>query len=138
MSEKRRYRQIRTSKVDDIPATLARIFKYLSHYKSAMAIVFVCIIIGSLTNVASSYFFAPIIDDYIVPYIGQENPDLTQFIKMLLFMFMIYLIGTCASYIWRKMMSIISTGLLHDLRTELFEKCRICRSVSLILILMVN
>ncbi len=122
MSEKRRYRQIRTSKVDDIPATLARIFKYLSHYKSAMAIVFVCIIIGSLTNVASSYFFAPIIDDYIVPYIGQENPDLTQFIKMLLFMFMIYLIGTCASYIWRKMMSIISTGLLHDLRTELFEK----------------
>ena len=86
-----------------------------------MAIVFVCIIIGSLTNVASSYFFAPIIDDYIVPYIGQENPDLTQFIKMLLFMFMIYLIGTCASYIWRKMMSIISTGLLHDLRTELLK-----------------
>ncbi|HQB33006.1 MAG TPA: hypothetical protein PLI19_06705, partial [Erysipelotrichaceae bacterium] len=73
MSENRRYRQIRTSRVDDIPATVARIFKYLSKYRLAMITVFVCIIIGSLTNVASSYFFAPIIDDHIVPYIGQQD-----------------------------------------------------------------
>jgi len=122
MSENRRYRQIRTSRVDDIPATVARIFKYLSKYRLAMITVFVCIIIGSLTNVASSYFFAPIIDDHIVPYIGQQDSDLTQFISMLTFMSLIYLTGITASYIWRKLMSIISTGLLNDVRTQLFAK----------------
>ncbi len=122
MSENRRYRQIRTPRADDIPATVARILKYLSNYKLAMVVVFVCIIIGSLTNVAASYFFAPIIDDFVVPYIGQESPDLTNFIKMLVFMGLIYAAGVLASYIWRKLMSIISTGLLHDVRTELFAK----------------
>ncbi len=122
MSEKRRYRQIRTPRAENIPATVARIFKYLSHYKLAMVIVFVCIIVGSLTNVASSYFFAPIIDDYVVPFIGQQDYDLTNFINMLAFMALIYITGILASYIWRKMMSIISTGLLHDVRTELFAK----------------
>jgi len=122
MTEKRRYRQIRTARAENIPVTIARIFRYLSSYKLAMFVVFVCIIIGALTNVAASYFFAPIIDDFFVPYIGQENPDLTEFIKMLTFMASIYLTGVSASYIWRKMISIISTGLLHDVRTELFAK----------------
>lgn len=122
MTEKRRYRQIRTARAENIPATVARIFRYLSSYKLAMVVVFVCIIIGALTNVAASYFFAPIIDDFVVPYIGQENPDLTAFIEMLTFMAIIYLTGVSASYIWRKMISIISTGLLNDVRTELFAK----------------
>ncbi len=122
MNENRRYRQIRTPRADDIPATVFRIFKYLSNYKLALVIVFICIIVGSLTNVAASYFFAPIIDDFVVPYIGQLNPDLTKFIKMLFFMGGIYLTGVLASYIWRKLISIIATGLLDDVRVELFDK----------------
>lgn len=121
MSEKH-YRQLRTAKAENIPQTVKRIFSYLSAYKIQMFFALLCIIIGSLTNVASSYFITPVIDKYVEPYIGQTNPDLSQFIKMLYILASIYLTGTIASYIWRKLMSIISTGLLHDLRTQLFDK----------------
>lgn len=121
MSEKH-YRQLRTAKAENIPQTVKRIFSYLSAYKIQMFFALLCIIIGSLTNVASSYFITPVIDKYVEPYIGQTNPNLSQFIKMLYILASIYLTGTIASYIWRKLMSIISTGLLHDLRTQLFDK----------------
>lgn len=121
MSEKH-YRQLRTAKAENIPQTVKRIFSYLSAYKIQMFFAMLCIIIGSLTNVASSYFITPVIDKYVEPYIGQTNPDLSQFIKMLYILASFYLTGTIASYVWRKLMSIISTGLLHDLRTQLFDK----------------
>ena len=65
MSEPR-YRQLRRSKADDIPATVTRIFSYLKMYKWQLVFVVVCVIVEALTNVASSAFFAPLIDDYII------------------------------------------------------------------------
>ncbi|MDO4378569.1 MAG: ABC transporter ATP-binding protein [Erysipelotrichia bacterium] len=121
MSEKH-YRQLRTARAENIPATVKRIFSYLKAYKVQMVIVLICIVIGALTNVASSYFITPVIDKYVEPYIGQTNPDLTQFIRMLYILASIYLSGTIASYIWRKLMSLVTTGLLHDIRTQLFNK----------------
>ena len=71
MTEKRRYRQIRTARAENIPATVARIFRYLSSYKLAMVVVFVCIIIGALTNVAPH--IAPIIDDFVPYWTGKSS-----------------------------------------------------------------
>ena len=120
MSEPR-YRQLRRSKADDIPATVARIFSYLKMYKWQLVFVVVCVIVEALTNVASSAFFAPLIDDYIIPLIGQSNPDFTRFIHRLIFMGCVYIIGVAAGYGYRKLMSIISTGTLYNIRKQLFE-----------------
>lgn len=121
MSEKQ-YRQLRTARAQDIPATVKRIFSYLNRYHVQMIFVMICIVIGALTNVASSYFITPVIDTYVEPYIGQVNPDLSAFARMLYILAAIYLSGTIASYIWRKLMSIITTGMLNDIRTQLFNK----------------
>ncbi len=120
MSEPR-YRQLRRSRADDIPATVARIFSYLANFKWHLVLVLVCIITESLVNVASSAFFAPLIDDYILPLVGQKNPDFTRFIHRLIFMGCVYLLGITAGYVYRKMMSIISTGTLYNIRKQLFE-----------------
>ena len=120
MSEPR-YRQLRRSRADDIPATVARIFSYLANFKWHLLLVLVCIITESLVNVASSAFFAPLIDDYILPLVGQKNPDFTRFIHRLIFMGCVYLLGITAGYVYRKMMSIISTGTLYNIRKQLFE-----------------
>ena len=77
------YREIRRSRANDIPATVKRIFSYLAQYKWLLVIVFFCIIIEALTNVASSYFFTPLINDYILPLAGQKDPDLSGFIGQL-------------------------------------------------------
>ena len=120
MSEPR-YRQLRRSRADNIPATVARIFSYLANFKWHLLLVLVCIITEALVNVASSAFVAPLIDDYILPLVGQKNPDLTRFIHRLIFMGCVYLLGITAGYVYRKLMSIISTGTLYNIRKQLFE-----------------
>ena len=111
----------RRSRADNIPATVARIFSYLANFKWHLLLVLVCIITEALVNVASSAFFAPLIDDYILPLVGQKNPDLTRFIHRLIFMGCVYLLGITAGYVYRKLMSIISTGTLYNIRKQLFE-----------------
>ena len=119
MSE-RNYRQLRTSRANDIPATVARIFKYMAPYRKLVAIVILCIITEALVNVASSYFFTPLINDYIVPLIGQNNPDLSGFVRQICIMALVFATGIIAAYGQRKLMSIISTGILNNMRNDLF------------------
>lgn len=122
MAKQREFKQIRTAKADDIPTTVIRIFSYMGRYRVALIFVFICILISSLTNVASSYFFTPIINDYIVPFIGEENPDLSNFRNMLFVLAGIYGAGVITSYVWRKLLSLISSGMLRDVRNDLFQK----------------
>ncbi|MBQ7223125.1 MAG: ABC transporter ATP-binding protein [Erysipelotrichaceae bacterium] len=116
-----KYRQLRRSQADNIPATVKRIFSYLTQFRWQIVLVFVFIAIESLASVASSYFMKPLINDYIAPLIGQENPDLSGFISHLILMACVFLAGVFASWCYRKLMSIISTGTLHNMRTDLFR-----------------
>ena len=81
-----------------------------------------CIIISSLAEVYTSYLIKPIVDDYITPLIGQENPDFSNLISMALFYLLIVVIGGITAYIYNIIMVRISTRTLLDLRNELFEK----------------
>jgi len=122
MSEKK-YRALRTAKANDVKGTLIRMFSYIGKYNKGKSIIaIICIILSSLAGVISSYFFKSIIDDCVVPYIGQTNPDLTIFIKMLSIMAIVYIVGASSSFIYKKLISIISTGMLYDLRRDLFNK----------------
>ena len=116
------YRQLRTSRANDVLGTIKRTFSYINiHYKWRFLLANIFILLSSLAGVISSYLFTPIINNYIVPYIGQDNPDLSNFIKMLIFMGIVYVIGVASSYIFQKLISIISTGMLDDMRQDLFK-----------------
>ena len=93
------YRQLRTSRANDVLGTIARTFSYISkhfRYRFILAIIFT--ILSSLATVISSYMFTPIINNHIVPYIGVENPDMSGFIRMLWLMVAIYASGMLSSY----------------------------------------
>lgn len=116
------YRQLRTSRANDVFGTISKTFAYISkryRFRFAAAIIFT--ILSSLTGVISSYLFTPIINDYIVPYIGQENPDLSGFVRMLYLMIAVYAGGLFSSYAFSRLMSIVSTGMLNDMRQDLFR-----------------
>lgn len=122
MSE-RKYRALRTAKANDVIGTIKRTLNYLAKGNVLkLVLIVICIIISALTGVISSYFFTPIINDYVVPYIGNDNPDLQGFIRMLSLMAIVYASGVIASYVQRKLISVVSTGMLHSLRKDLFEK----------------
>ena len=118
-----KYRQLRTSRASDVPGTIKRTFDYIGkHYKKRFILVIFLIIISALTGVVSSFLMSPIINKYIVPYIGSSNPDYSGFIKMLCLMAGVYLLGIVSSFGYVKLNSIISTGVLYEMRQELFAK----------------
>ena len=122
MSE-RNYRPLRTARANDVLGTIRRTLKYLTKgNKGKLFLIVLCILLSALTGVISSYFFTPIINDYVVPYIGSENPDLKGFLGMLGVMGAVYVTGVISSYVYRKLISIVSTGMLHSLRKDLFAK----------------
>jgi len=100
---------------------IKRLIKYMSMYKFQLIIVGVLIIISSSAAVAGTYFLKPVINDYIVPYIGNKDPDLSGFISILTLMGAIYLTGVLASYLYARIMVNISTGTLKKMRTDLFS-----------------
>ena len=118
----RNYRQLRTARPEDIKGTIWKLIGYMGQYKGRLVMVVIGVMLTALTNVASSYFFEPIINDYVVPYIGQQNVNLARFAVMLGFMGIIYLVGVLSSYVYRRHMMYISTGVLSGLRNDLFRK----------------
>ena len=101
--------------------TIGRILSYLGNYKYLLIVVAVCIVVSALANVAGTYFLKPIINDYIVPLIGSKNPDLTGFIRTLVLMGGIYLLGIIASYANNRIMMVITANTLKRIRTDMFN-----------------
>jgi len=83
--------------------TFLRIVKYMTDSKLRIAVVVVAVIISSCTNIVGTYFLKPLINDYIVPFIGQQDVNFAPFIGMLCVLGAIYLTGALCTY--------ISTGL---------------------------
>lgn len=101
--------------------TLGRILKYMLVYKFQLLIVIVAIMVSASAGVVGTYFLKPLLNDYIVPFIGRSNVDLASFIKMLFLLGTIYAAGVAASYLYNRLMVNISTGTLSRIRVDLFH-----------------
>ena len=103
--------------------TIKRIVKYITKsYKKHMLLVFVCIIFSSVIGVIGSLFLKTLIDSYITPLVGTNNPDFSGLVKMLVIMGGVYAIGALATYLYNRTMAIVSQGVLKNIRNEIFEK----------------
>lgn len=105
------------------PGTIKRLLGYINKkYKVKFIIVFICIIFSSIASVAGSLFLQTLIDDYITPLIGVDNPVFTSLLGALGIMAIIYLVGVISSYLYNRIMGVVSQGVLKDIRDEMFEK----------------
>lgn len=100
--------------------TFARTFACFKAYRFQLVLVLIGIVLSAGANVAGTYMLKPIIDDYIVPWIGNADPDFSGLIGQLAIMFAIYTIGMGGTYLYNRLMITISTGTLLQLRKELF------------------
>ena len=103
--------------------TIKRLLSYtLKGYKLRLFIVLICIIISSIAGVASSLFLRNIIDNYIMPLIGQENPDFSALFEVLCLMGSIFVAGIISTYVYNRTMVTVAQGTQKKIRDELFEK----------------
>ena len=108
------------AKPKNTSATIKRLFKYIGESKIFFIAVFVCILISSGASIAGNYLLKPVLNNYILPLIGQQNPNLTEFITILSVMALIYLAGVIAGFINNRIMVHVSTKTLYRIRTDLF------------------
>ncbi len=103
--------------------TTKRLLRYVTqNFKKLFIIVFICIVISSVANSSGSLFLQRIIDDYIIPLLGEENPVYTGLLKMIGIMTIIYLIGVICTFLYNRIMTVISQGVLKKIRDEMFDK----------------
>ncbi len=102
--------------------TAKRLLSYLMQYKASLVLVLVCIVLSALASVASSLFLQTLIDDYITPLLGMENPVFTGLLRALSAMAVIYLVGAFATWIYNRTMVTIAQGTLKTIRDEMFAK----------------
>ena len=103
--------------------TLKRLLKYITvDYKKTLVFVVICIVLSSIAGVAGSLFIEILIDDYITPLLGTENPVFTGLLKVIFIMATIYLIGVLANFAYNRKMIKIAQGTLKKIRDEMFSK----------------
>lgn len=102
--------------------TAKRIFSYLKQYKTALAVVIVCIVLSAAASVASSLFIGTLIDSYITPLLGLQSPVFTGLLRALCIMGIIYMTGTIATWIYNRSMVTIAQGTLKQIRDEMFAR----------------
>ncbi len=108
-------------KPNDVKKTLKRLLSYLpGMYKVTLGAVVVCIILSTLAGVIGSLFLEVLIDDYITPLIGVENPVFTGLLQVILFMAVIFLCGVLSTLIYSRLMVIISQGVMKQIRDDMF------------------
>ena len=100
---------------------LKRLMGYiLKQYTPHCIVVFICIIVSVLANVQGTMFLRTLIDDYIQPLIGVSNPDFAPLAKAIFKVAGFYLLGAAASYIYGRILVVVTQGTLKQLRIEMF------------------
>ena len=108
-------------KAKDPKKTLLRLLSYMKPYRGTMILVIVCILLGSLATAMSSYSLEPLIEDYIKPLIGQENPDFMPLVQFLIGMGIVYLLGIVSSFLYNYLMVRVGQGTQKTIRDDMFR-----------------
>ncbi len=103
-------------------SVLKRLMKYIfSSYKWLYVLVFIGIIISSLSSVSASLFMKTLLDDYVVPLMDAVQKDYHPLMRALISMAGIYTIGILANFMFQKLLVIISQGTMENIRRDLFS-----------------
>ncbi len=103
------------------PRTVKRLLAYITgRHRWQLVLVFVFILISSVTGVTGAMFLQKLIDDYIAPLLLTDAPVFTSLLKAIIAMAGIYLIGILATLAYNRMMVTIAQGVLKRIRDDMF------------------
>ncbi len=109
-------------KVENPGKLLKRLLGYVfKSYTPHCIIVFICILISVLANAQGTMFLQDLIDVYIMPMIGASDPDFKPLATAILKVASFYLCGAAASYVYGRILVVVSQGTLKSLRNDMFS-----------------
>ena len=102
--------------------TASRLMKYVTgSYKVQFIIVLICILMTSISSISVSLSLRFLLDDFILPLVGQTDPNFSELYKAMAVLACIFILGVIASFVYNRMMVVIGQGVLKKVRDEMFE-----------------
>ena len=100
------------------PENMQRTLKLLSHYlarhKFTLLAVALLVILSSAANIAGTYLFKPLINEYIIPR------DFRGLVWALLAMAVMYFTGVAATWGYNRLMAKAAQQIIFEIRSDLF------------------
>ena len=102
--------------------TAKRLLKYVTGpYRVQFIIVLICILVSSIASISVSLSLRFLLDDYIIPLIGQTDPNFSELYQALSVLGCIFILGVIAAFVYNRLMVVIGQGVLKKVRDEMFE-----------------
>ena len=102
--------------------TVKRVFAYVfKSYKWSFIVVLACILVTSVTTLASTLFTKSLIDDYVTPMVQTHSNDYAPLAQALIQLAAVLVVGIACSYLNNRLMINVGQGTLLRLRKDLFE-----------------
>ena len=101
--------------------TLSRLLGYLKPFRVTLVIVVICVCMAAFAQALSSKSLQYIIDDYITPLLGQENPNYAPLVKFLCMLGGIYLLGILSNFACSFLMVKVGQGTQLKIRNAMFD-----------------
>ena len=109
-------------KSEDPKKSLGKVLRYvMEKYKVACVIVVIGIIISALGILTMTLFMQTLIDQYIMPLMGQADPDFTPLANRLIRLGVVLAAGIISTYAYNRIMVTVSQGTMKRLRVQLFS-----------------
>ena len=106
----------------DPKKSLGKVLRYvMEKYKAACVIVVIGIIISALGILTVTLFMQTLIDQYIMPLMGQADPDFTPLANRLIKLGVVLAAGIISTYAYNRIMVTVSQGTMKRLRVQLFS-----------------
>ncbi len=120
----RHRRRFNYEKPENVLATLKRLLGYVKDKTVVILFVLILIAVGSVLAIYGVQLIEPIINEGIIPLIGQEitAESLNPLIRLLITLGIIYLMTVISEYLIGRIMVTVTNNTLNKIRNELFEK----------------
>ncbi len=110
-------------KIENPGKLFKRLMTYMfQNYLPHVIVVVICIFLSVFASIRGTMFMQTLIDGYITPMIGQENPDFSGLANAILRVACFYAVGALAAYVQNRIMINVSQGTLKSIRDDMFYK----------------
>ncbi len=108
--------------VENPMKVLGKIIGYIfRYYKFRYILVLAMIVVTVLATVQGTMFMRTLIDDYILPMIGQEKPDFGPLLAAILKVAAFYAAGVAATFLRAYIMVSVTQGTMKHIRDDMFH-----------------
>ena len=113
-------KKMMVGKPKNVGKTIGRLLSYVAKSKGLVALVIFLVLFASVANIAGTYLLTPIINE-IGNLLNTGSSDVSNLVKMLGALAVLYLLGAASQYAHSRLMLNVSQKTLNLLRRDLFD-----------------